>query len=443
MAKHSPVFLVVDRQSTILRYSGGEVSKYLEPSAGAASLSLLSNLRKSLRLVVRAALQSVAKTGEGVIVENVSILMEGQQRLLTVIVEPVQEGSAEGLYVVAFQQVPPPPSGSNKSDSSPEAIAAEQELRTTRAQLQATISELETANEEMKSAAEEYQSVNEELQSTNEELQTSKEEMQSINEELQTVNAELMAKNDLLSNLNSDLQNLLDSTQIATIFLHENLRIKNFTPSMAEIFSLRESDRGRPLTDIVSLVAYDDLRRDVAKVLRELTVIEREITSIDHGAIFIMRIRPYRSIDRVIDGVVITFIDVTARKNAERAQGVSERRFAAIVNQAAVGITETDLAGQFLLINAAFERIADRSADVLRAMRRHELIHPEDAESVTARFDQAVADGFSFESEYRLLREGGHATWVHDSISVLSDTDGNPARVIAVTLDIDKRKRAE
>jgi two-component system CheB/CheR fusion protein len=169
----------------------------------------------------------------------------------------------------------------------------------------------------------------------------------------------MLAKNDLLTNLNSDLQNLLDSTQIATIFLDEKLRIKNFTPGMADIFSLRESDRGRPLTEIVSLLAYEDLSRDVAKVLRDLTLVERELDLHDKGASFIMRIRPYRSIQNVIDGVVVTFVDVTARKVAEQARGVSERRFAAIVNQASVGVAETDLEGHFLLTNAAFEKIMD------------------------------------------------------------------------------------
>lgn len=322
-------------------------------------------------------------------------------------------------------------------------MAAEQELRTTRAQLQATIAELETANEEMKSGTEEYQSINEELQSTNEELQTSKEEMQSINEELQTVNAELVAKNDLLSNLNSDLQNLLNSTQIATIFLDENLRIKNFTPGMAEIFSVREGDRGRPLTDIVSLLAYDDLRRDVAKVLRDLTVVERELELHERGSSFVMRIRPYQTVERVIDGVVLTFVDITARKKAEQAQRVSERRFTAIVSQAAVGIAETDLEGRFLLTNSAFDTMTGRLPEQLRRLRRQDLINPEDAEIVLARFDQAARDGEPFQLEYRLLRGDGTSIWVLDSVSMLGAADGQAARVISVTLEIEQRKRAE
>ena len=155
----------------------------------------------------------------------------------------------------------------------------ERELALTRERLQASVDELETNNEEMKSANEEYQSVNEELQSTNEELETSKEEMQSINEELQTVNAELNAKNDALLRLNSDLKNFLDSTEIATLFLDSHLRVTNFTPAMTDLFHLRESDFGRAVTEIASRFEYDGLADDVARVLRTLSVIEREVTT--------------------------------------------------------------------------------------------------------------------------------------------------------------------
>ena len=190
----------------------------------------------------------------------------------------------------------------------------EQELQTTKTQLRASIDELETSNEEMKSANEEYQSVNEELQSSNEELETAKEEMQSVNEELQTINAEMIGKNEMLTRLNSDLKNLLESTQIATIFLDNDLHIKNFTPAMTDLIHLRDSDRGRPITEIVTRMHYADLRRDVAKVLRTLAVIEHEVHIAEDGRVFIMRIAPYRSVDNVIYGVVITFIDISERK---------------------------------------------------------------------------------------------------------------------------------
>ncbi len=447
LARHSPVFLVVDRNSNILRYSGQEVARYLEISAGVASLSLFSNLRKNLRVSVRTALQSVMKTAEAVVVDNVSVVIDSQTVGLRVIVEPLQGTGGDPLFVVALQETwtsaPALPPQSETGPRSAAALAAEQELHNVRAQLQATIADLETANEEMKSSAEEYQSVNEELQSTNEELQTSKEEMQSINEELHTVNAEMISKNDLLSNLNSDLQNLLDSTQIATIFLDEDLRIKNFTPGMADIFSLRDSDKGRPLTDIVTLLAYEDLRRDVERVLRELTVMERELDLQDRGASFVMRIRPYRSIERVIEGVVMTFVDVTARKKADAARALSERRFTAIVDQATVGVAEIDPFGHFQLANTALQSISGRSADELQRVSRQDLVHPDDAKEINGRFANMLATGHPFEAEYRHLRADGTSVWVHDSMSVLQDSDGRLLSAISVTLEIEERKRAE
>jgi two-component system CheB/CheR fusion protein len=138
--------------------------------------------------------------------------------------------------------------------------------------------------------------------------------MQSVNEELQTINGELHGKNDLLTQANSDLQNLLDSTQIATIFLDDNLRIRSFTPAAMEVFSLRDSDRGRPITDIVTLLSYDQLRDDVRKVQRTLSVVEQELDLKDESAAYIMRIRPYRTMSNVISGVVMTFSNITEQK---------------------------------------------------------------------------------------------------------------------------------
>ena len=447
LAKYSPVYLVIDRHHNILRFSGGEAGRYLEPSAGVASLNLFGNLRRTLRAIVRSAVQTAVDTKEPVVHGDIAIEIEGKIHNLTVIVEPILEESEEGLCVVAFREERLgtdrlTPTAASEAESVA-VRAAEHELRTTRAQLQSTIDELETANEELKSAAEEYQSVNEELQSSNEELETSKEEMQSINEELQTVNAELTSKNDLLIHLNSDLQNLLDSTQIATIFLDGNLRIKNFTPGMVDIFHLRDGDRGRPLTEIVSMLVYDDLRRDVTTVLRELTPVERELGLQDSGSTFIMRMRPYRSVDNVIDGVVITFVDITERKKADAALEASEARFSAIVNQATVGVVETDLEGRFVLTNARYREIVGRSAEILQSLRMQDITHPEDLQRNALLFDRLVRAGTPFEIEQRYLRPDGTAVWVHNNVSVLVDKSGQPAHGLAVTLEIGERKRAE
>lgn len=332
LEKFSPVFVVANERDEILRFSGSEVGHYLEPSSGTASLSLFALLRKALRPIVRDAVHAVRNTQKTVVHEGVLLRVDGKDRSVTVIAAPLAQ---HGLCVIAFRDADiadasPKDGAQPHNAANADFMALEHELHTTKAQLQATIDELETINEEMKSAGEEYQSVNEELQSSNEELETAKEEMQSVNEELQTINAEIANKNTMLSRANSDLKNLLDSTEIATIFLDNDLRIKNFTPGMTEIFHLRDSDRGRPVTEIVSQLNYADLRKDVRNVLRNLSIVEREVRLSDEEMTFIMRIRPYRTVDNVIDGVVITFLDISDHKRVEMAVQASESRYRAL-----------------------------------------------------------------------------------------------------------------
>jgi two-component system, chemotaxis family, CheB/CheR fusion protein len=452
LEKYSPAYVVVDSQHQILRFSGTEVGRYLEPSAGAASLNLLSILRKAMWSAVRAALQTARATNQSIVHDNVPIQFDDKRRFVTVIVEPIGEGTAEPLYVVAFQDAGEAEGGKDatvQTDVSNATVAAlKHELRTTQTQLQSTIDELETTNEEMKSAAEEYQSVNEELQSSNEELETAKEEMQSINEELQTVNAEMLGKNETLMRLNSDLKNLLDSTEIATIFLGEDLRVKGFTPGITDIFPLRDGDRGRPITDIVTQLSYadpksPDLSNDVNAVLRKLSVVEREVQLADKGMTFIMRIRPYRTVDNVIDGVVITFVDISERKRAETALQASEERFSAIVKQATVGVAETDLDGRFILANETYCKLAGRTVDELRSLRIQDIVHPGDWPHNAELFARLFAEGEPFEIENRYIRPDHATTWVHSSESALRDQQGRPLSVLTISLDIAGRKQTE
>jgi two-component system CheB/CheR fusion protein len=291
MEKYSPPHIVVDRDHLIVRFSGGDVGAYLEPSAGAPSFNLFNILRKNLRPAVRAALQEAELSGRPVLNENIAVRLEGKARLITLIVEPMPDHGAKtsrktGVFVLGFQDNGPASISrrDRKTNDAPaDAMQAlEQELRTTKFQLQSSIDEAEVVNEEMRSSNEEYQSVNEELQSANEELETAKEEIQSVNEELHTINTEMGSKNELLTTLNSDLVNLLDSTEIATIFLDDQLLIKSFTPGITDIFPLRESDVGRPITEIVTLLSYADLKRDVRTVIRKLTVLEQQVSLVEH-----------------------------------------------------------------------------------------------------------------------------------------------------------------
>lgn len=359
MEKYAIPYVVIDARREILRFSGGAIGHYLEPSPGAASFELLGMVKKALRPAVRGAVRQVFDRDEPVVQQNLPLRIDGDARAVTVIVEPLESGR-EGVKqcVVAFQDAGPAggeaaaPAQTGGRETG-DVAALEHELRVTRAQLNSTISDLETANEEMRSSNEEYQSVNEELQSSNEELETSKEEMQSVNEELQTVNTELAHKNDELNQANGDLRNLLESTQIATIFLSRDLRISNFTQGVRDVFQLRESDRGRPITEIAARLDYGDLKRDVEQVLRTLKVVERDVALQDGSATFFMRVLPYRSVKDVIEGVVITFVDITERKRHEAERG----RLAAIVESSQDAIILHSLDGKIQAWNHAAEDI--------------------------------------------------------------------------------------
>ena len=332
MEKHTPPHLLLDRANKIVRFSGGAAGIYLEPSPGPASFALFDILRKALRPAARDVLQQVRSGKQPVRRDDVPIRIDGKPRLVSMICERLSESGTESDYVVlALHDGGPGSMRPKTGDVSGKSVDAlhtlEQELRTTRTQLQSTIDELETANEEMKSSNEEYQSVNEELQSSNEELETAKEEMQSINEELQTINTEIASKNEQLTQVNSDLSNLLESTEIATLFLDDSLRVRRFTRGINEVFHLRDADIGRPITEIVSMLDYRELQRDVKTVLRKLTPIEREVRLEGAKTTFILGIRPYRSISNVIDGVVLTFVDITERQAAAEALRASEEKY--------------------------------------------------------------------------------------------------------------------
>jgi two-component system CheB/CheR fusion protein len=381
MEKYNPPHLVVDRRHQIVRFSGGAMGDYLEPSPGAPSFALFDILRKPLRPMVRTALQDVQANKATARHENIPVRIGGVLRLVTIIAEPMgNDGADAGFVVLAFQD-----GGSATSEIKqgiaekpmPDAMQAiEHELRTTRAQLQSTIDELEIAGEEMKSSNEEFQSVNEELQSSNEELETSKEEMQSINEELQTINVEMTSKNDMLMRANSDIKNLLDSTEIATLFLDGQLRVKNFTRGVTDIFHVRDSDLGRPIAEIVNLLDYPDLQRDAKTVLRKLSTFERQVTLKDAAMSFVLRIRPYRTIDNVINGVVLTFVDITAREAGDAALRESQDDLRRLIDSVADGIYCIDRECKTTLCNAAFVRMLgfDNEADVI-GVNLHDRIH--------------------------------------------------------------------
>jgi two-component system CheB/CheR fusion protein len=326
--RYAPAYVITDAQFEVLHFSG-RTGRFLEPATGVANLNLLNLVHRDLRLDLRATLHEAVEERKRVEHARIPIKDNGRSTLVNLVVEPLLEGKDLTALVVLFQEAGPIPEAvfaeHRKGAPTDHTERLEAELRLTKERLQATIEELESTNEELKSSNEEYQSINEELQSSNEELETSKEELQSVNEELQTVNAELDHRVRDLARANSDLRNLLESTQIATVFLDNDLRVRSFTPTATELFHLLETDVGRPIDHLGSRVDYPDLSDDVKKVLAKLSTIERDVVSKD-GRSYIARVLPYRSVDNFIAGAVLTFVDVTSTVKAESALRESEAR---------------------------------------------------------------------------------------------------------------------
>ena len=317
----SPVAVLVNATGDLV-YISGRTSKYLEPAAGKVNWNIDAMAREGLRQAIALALPKALRSGETAHCPNLRVDGNSGSQMLNLTVHPIQEPAGlRGMAMLVFTDIPTPPapvsvSGKRSPRRSERELAMEQALARAVQETQSLREEMQTSQEEVKSASEELQSTNEELQSTNEELTTSKEEMQSLNEELQTVNVELQSKVDELSCANNDMKNLLNSTDMATVFLDNALHVRRFTTQATRLFKLIASDVGRPLSDIVTDLAYPELKLDAEEVLRTLVFSDREIVTSD-GRWFQVKIMPYRTLENVIDGVVITFNDISRAKILE------------------------------------------------------------------------------------------------------------------------------
>lgn len=315
---YAPPAVLANDKGDIL-YISGRTGKYLEPAAGRANWNLFAMAREGLRYELATAFQKALRQKECVTLHGLNVSTNGGTQRLDVSLQQLDEaGPLHGLIMVVFSDVAAevPSQATQAPGRAKRVVESEYALQQVRAEARATHEEMQTSQEEIRSANEELQSTNEELQSTNEELTTSKEEMQSLNEELQTVNAELQAKVDELSRASNDMKNLLDSTDIATLFLDRDLHVRRFTHQMTKIIKLIPSDIGRPITDLVSHLDDPTLATDVREVLRTLASTEKPVSSPD-GRWFSVRIMPYRTMDDRIEGVVITFADITVAKTLE------------------------------------------------------------------------------------------------------------------------------
>jgi len=393
----APAAALVNGDGDIL-YLHGRTGMFLEPVPGEAGVSnILKMARPGLNPELTNALRK-ATTGDSIVSKpGLRVKTNGDFTTVNLTVRLVNTDSAQKtglpLYLVVLQVVLPQDmapshtsdalkpgvcSGQPGQEKDTEACIAvlQDELRAKDEYLQNANEELETSNEELKSSNEEMQSVNEELQSTNEELETSREELQSINEELSTVNSELQTKVSDLFRANNDMNNLLAGTGIGTIFVDFQLRIIRFTPMVTSIVNLIESDLGRPVGHIVyNLTGYVNLVTDIRSVLDTLLPKEAEVQTIT-GRWYAMRIQPYRTLDNVIEGAVITFVDITEMKEVREALRKANelKRLALAVHDARDAIIVQDLNGGILAWNPGAVRLYGWSEDEALAMNVREII---------------------------------------------------------------------
>jgi len=322
LQKFSPPAVLVNDKGDII-YISGRTGKYLEPAAGKANWNIFAMAREGLRFDLGNAFQKAVRLNEAITVKGLKVGEDADTQTVDITVQTIKEPEMlQGMLMIVFNDVAAPlinKRASRTKNSTPgnaRVLELEQELQKLREELQTTREEMQSSQEELKSTNEELQSTNEELQSTNEELTTSREEMQSLNEELQTVNAEQHSKMDELARMNNDMRNLLNSTEIVTVFLDNQLHIRRFTSGADKLFRLRQGDVGRPLSEITTDLLFPDLPKVAQEVVRTLIFSERQVAATD-GRWFLVRIMPYRTMEDIIAGVVITFADITAYKQSD------------------------------------------------------------------------------------------------------------------------------
>jgi two-component system CheB/CheR fusion protein len=383
--QYTPAGALVNERGDIL-YLHGRTGQYLEPSQGEAGMNILKMAREGLQPALTTTLHKAVVNKEPMHRRGLRVKTNGDFTTVNLMIQPVPAGpdaAAPRLFLVVFEGLPAVDLAPSEKAAAliagegtgADAIDVDGRITMLKQELLAKEEYLQITNEELQSSNEEMQSVNEELQSTNEELETSKEELQSVNEELATVNAELQTKVADLSRSNNDMNNLLAGTGIGTIFVDEQLHIRNFTPAVTQAINLIPTDVGRPVGHIVSnLVGYDCLVADLQSVLETLRPKEIEVrTKADEW--YLLRMRPYRTLENAIEGAVITFTEVTEMKKAQAAQRDSEalRRLAAVVNDASEAIMVLDLEGCILAWNPAAQKMYGWSEAEALAMNIRDL----------------------------------------------------------------------
>ncbi|MFT3914905.1 MAG: chemotaxis protein CheB [Anaeromyxobacteraceae bacterium] len=442
--RFAPTAILTTAKGDVL-YTSGRTGKYLEPTVGRANLNVFAMAREGLRYELSAAFATALKEDRPVTVRGARVGTNGGSQHVDVTVQRLAEPKElRNTVIVVISDVAPPlpgaPSGARRSPPSARAAELERELQQAREEVQTTREEMQTSQEELKSMNEELQSTNEELQSTNEELTTSKEEMQSMNEELQTVNHELQAKVDELSRSNNDMKNLLNSTDIATLFLDEALHVRRFTTQTSRIIKLIPGDTGRPVTDIATELDYADLADDAREVLRSLVFKEKQVPA-RNGRWFTVRILPYRTLENVIDGVVITFTDVTDTKVLEERlrQQAAELRQMTDALPSFVWASRPDGACEYL--SQGWIHYTGVSEGEQLGYGWLEQVHPEDREKLREAWRGALREGTALDLDVRIRGRRGDHRWFKTRAVPIRDEQGTLVKWYGTHTDVDALKR--
>jgi two-component system CheB/CheR fusion protein len=444
---YAPTFAVIDMNYRLV-YVRGRTGKYLEIASGQPSLSILEMAREGLRAELASAIYQATSEKKNIIRERVRVKYNDGFQAVNITVAPLTEpGIPPGCLMIVFQELEltagatkanPPVRGRKR------LTELEAELNLTRENLQAMVEELEATNEELKSANEELQSNNEELQSSNEELDSSREELQSLNEELTTLNAELHDKNELVSKTNDDLNNFVNRTDIAIILLDDGLKIRSCTPATSDIFNIRKIDSGRPIDEITSRLVYDKMVDDAHEVIRTLQPKEVEVQRKD-GYWFNMRISPYRTAQNVINGLVVSFLDINEQKKATALLRETTDYLDNLFNYASAPITVWNSDLKITRFNNAFAQLTGRNSDEMLGKTVDILIPPDKRANALKEINRTTVEGQRWEAvEIPIHHADGSIRTVLWNSATIFDTNGKtPIATIAQGQDITDRKKIE